>query len=928
MGKVIRKSLGAVLMIAALIVTQIPALGTEAVVQSPVFLMDHNILAEYTGTSTNVSVPADVVTIGEEAFANNQYIGVVYTGDNTKHIGHGAFANCSYLMGVTLGGKVENIDSAAFSGCTNLQSVSIGADVNNVGTGIFAGCQNLTRVMVDTNNRYLKSENQVLYDADQSRIYSYFGGNTRDIYVMPNSVEHIEPYSFWGNTYLEDVTLSGSLEEVSGYAFSNCTSLRTLTIPYSVHSIDAKAFENCISLQNVIIPASVSYIDPTAFDGCSKLNIIADEGTVAYEFFRNFDRSDIGNTENQDTRVVVEEIEKPVVDSTHYLDASKDPRNVEWMPSVDSLSSGNDSSILGKTIIVSGDALLFINKDMQVKELSRDNIQNQSSAGVNDSLETGSGENVVYDSDKGGYLPKYTEVNGKIAMQAYYGAKDMDGYELPAGTNSIGRFAFARSNISSLVIPEGVTSIGYGAFYHCDNLSNIIFPASLTNIDEYAFDHTPYIKNALSSVDGNGMLIVGDGILLAYGGSGGDVVIPSSVKYIADGCFRDNKTITGISFPDSVIRVGSDAFRDCSSLTRVSFGNGLKEIGDRAFMGCPCNNLRIPASVESMGLRAVDYANTNKSDDSRVVIFEGGLPSIKADETSMRLSNNDYRSDVLHNVIFAVVDDSVNAYDNTVLDGKKLGFSGMILSLNDDNTANIKANYIFSDEVIRNLPRSISVDGESYNILGIDETKAESATRATPSSDSSLRCVYNGGQNEKVSARLTAKSDAGILSVNESDLARNALISAYSKLFGGENPDMTGYDVQLRDVTDTCNIDKLGNSSLSVTIPYECADGAVVHAVTLDEDGQLEELKCTLDANNGTITFATTHLSYVGIYTNGDGVLTLKDGRLVQNHRLDSSPDTGDYSIPVNYVIAVAMFSTGLILILIRTPRRRNKKAA
>lgn len=920
MKKAIRKSIGALLIITALIVTQIPPLGTNANVQSPVFLMDHSTLAEYTGTSTNVSVPDDVITIGEEAFAGNQYIGVVHTGINTKHINHGAFANCSYLMGVTLGSKVEDIDAAAFSGCINLQSVSIGGDVEKVGTGIFAGCQNLTKVSVDSNNKYLKSENQVLYNYDQSKILAYLGGNTRNIYVMPNSVEHIEPYSFWGNTHLEDVTLSGSLDEISGYSFANCSSLRTLTIPYSVRSIDAKAFENCVSLGNVVIPASVSYIDPTAFDGCVNLNIIADAGTVAYEFFRNFDRSDITNTEKQDTKVIVEEVSEPSAGNNLYVDASKDPRNVEWMPSVDSLSSGNDSSILGKTIIVSGDALLFINKDMQVRELTKDSIQDNPVSIEN------SDDSVVYDSGKGGYLPKYTEANGHVAMQAYYGADNMDGYTIPDGINTIGRFAFARSNISTVVIPEGVTHIGYGAFYHCDDLSSVSFPSSVKTIDEYAFENTPFISNVASLADGNGYIIVGDGVLLAYTGVGGDIVIPGNVKHISGGCFKDNSSITGVSMPDSVEDIGSDAFRGCASLERVNLGNGVKHIGDRAFMGCPVNGFRIPASVETIGLRAIDYAQTNKTDESRVVIFEGTLPTITADETSRRLSNAQYRADVLHNVLFAVVDSSINDFANTVLDDEKLGFSGMILKLNSDNTASIVKNYIYSEEVMRNLPQSIEINGENYSITGISDASTGTLNRNSVGHSNSIKCLYNGSEDERVSAKFTVSSDAGVLTINESIEAKNSLGQAYAKLFGGEMPDIIGYDVKLMDITNTCNIDKFGNSMLSVTIPVDVENEDTIHVITLDEDGQLEELNATVNSNMNAITFATNHLSYIGVYRNGNGVLSLKDGKLIQNHRLDSSPDTGDHSIPVNYILAIGLFAAGVILILLKDNKHKNNK--
>ena len=934
MAKTIRKVIGGLLIATALIVTQIPALPTRAD-RDVDFLMDHETLAEYTGTATVVSVPDDVVTIGEEAFANNQYIGVVNLG-NTKHIEHGAFANCSYLGSVNMGSSTVDIGSAAFSGCSNLTSVNIGSSVADIGTGAFAACNNLTRLTVDSSNQNFMVEDQVLYSKDQSKLYAYLGGNKNSIYVMPESVEYIEPYSFWGNTNLEDVAISGCVDSISGYAFANCTNLKSVTIPYSVNTIDAKAFENCISLGTVKIPASVTYIDPTAFDGCYNLNIEAEEGTAAYEFFKNFDKSDISVTEGQDAKDLVNTIGQEDTDtqdsgdttgSVTYVDASQDPHNVEWMPSVDPLKTEEDSSLFGKTIVVSGRALLFIDRDMPVSELSQSDatVADNDTAEVSSDTEEDSGDSqVVYDSQKGGYLPKYTEVNGKIAMQAYYGADDMENYTMPSGITSIGRFSFARSNLKSIDIPEGVTSIGYGAFYHCSELTDVSIPSSVTKIDEYAFENTPFLTNAKAQAQ-NGFVIVGNGILLAYGGSASEVSIPNSVKTIAAGAFKDNTSLRSVTIPDSVTAIEADAFRGCVNLTAVNGAKGVKTIGDRAFMDCPLNNFTVSGSVESMGLRAVDFASSSKSDDTKLVIFEGSsLPSISADETSMRLSNSDYRTDVLRNVLFAIVDEGVQDFDNTVLDDEKLGFSGIVLSLNEsEHTAEVKADYIFSEEVLASLPDFVTVNGESYTIEGLDEAAMGNSTRTSSDTTKELSVRHNNNIEAGYSAAFTAAVNAGVLYINDSRKAADALNDAYSELFGGDRADITGYEITLMDATETCKINRFGNNYLSVTLPLSEIKEGTYHVITLDEDGQLEELNASLNSDNSSITFATGHLSYVGIYCNeSDTTLNLKDGRLVKNQKLDDSPDTGDLSININYVIALGMGALGLLLILTGRKKR------
>ena len=87
MGKTIRRLVGALCIISALILTQIPArLSQAASVAKEDFLLDNQTLVKYTGTATTVSVSDDVKKIGEEAFLNNQNLGVINLGKNLKEI--------------------------------------------------------------------------------------------------------------------------------------------------------------------------------------------------------------------------------------------------------------------------------------------------------------------------------------------------------------------------------------------------------------------------------------------------------------------------------------------------------------------------------------------------------------------------------------------------------------------------------------------------------------------------------------------------------------------------------------------------------------------------------------------------------------------------------------------------------------------------
>lgn len=149
---------------------------------------------------------------------------------------------------------------------------------------------------------------------------------------------------------------------------------------------------------------------------------------------------------------------------------------------------------------------------------------------------------------------------GKIGAWAFYRESAMKNFDFPEGVSAIEKFAFARSGLTGIVIPEGVTSIGSGAFYHCDSLTDVIIPDSVTTIEKDAFSHTPWLENwlaggenaedvdtsseseettgVLDSSNADDFLIVGDGILLAYRGTEENPELPPEIKTIAPGALE------------------------------------------------------------------------------------------------------------------------------------------------------------------------------------------------------------------------------------------------------------------------------------------------------------------------------------------------------------------------------------------------------
>ncbi len=113
-------------------------------------------------------------------------------------------------------------------------------------------------------------------------------------------------------------------------------------------------------------------------------------------------------------------------------------------------------------------------------------------------------------------------------------------------------------------VPQGIQQIKSYAFYDCSALTSIELPDSVTSIGEYAF---------------------------AWCSSLTTIELPDSVTSIGDKAFRDCSALTSIELPDSVTSIGNDAFFGCSALTNIELPDSVTSIGDQAFWGC--NNLTV-----------------------------------------------------------------------------------------------------------------------------------------------------------------------------------------------------------------------------------------------------------------------------------------------------------------------------------------------
>ncbi|GHT19680.1 hypothetical protein AGMMS4957_04470 [Bacteroidia bacterium] len=171
-----------------------------------------------------------------------------------------------------------------------------------------------------------------------------------------------------------------------------------------------------------------------------------------------------------------------------------------------------------------------------------------------------------------GTSPNYTlTISGTGAMANY------SAYSSPSNFAPWDSF---RTAIKTVVINNGVTSIGNFAFYVCSGLTSVTIPESVTSIGKTAFQQC-----SLTSV-----------------------TIPNSVTSIESGAFSSCSGLTSVTIPNSVTNIGESAFIHCSGLTSVTIGNSVTSIGERAFSSCSgLTSVTIPNSVASIGSAAFLY---------------------------------------------------------------------------------------------------------------------------------------------------------------------------------------------------------------------------------------------------------------------------------------------------------------------------------
>ena len=447
---------------------------------------------------TSITIPNSVTSIGDDAFRFCSGLTSITIPNGVTSIGDRAFYDCEGLTSVTIGNSVTSIGYNAFYHCDGLTSITIPNSVTSIGNYAFDGCEGLKEVHINDIAAWCSIgfeggyANPLFYAQNL-----YLNNELITELVIPNGVTSIGGVAFYNCSGLTSITIPNSVTSIGESAFYGCSGLTSITIPDGVTSIGDNAFRNCSGLTSIVIPNSVTSIGNWAFNGCSGLtsieipNSVTSIGSSAFYGCSGLTSITIPNS---------------VTSIGNYAF-----RNC----------SGLTSITIGNSVTSIGDEAFYDCKGLKT-------VVNFSSLTLNiGSQDYGY---VTYYADKvinapnGGIVGDFvfSTVDGKHTLSEYSGnASEIilpDNYKgekyaignnvfkynssitsitIPNSVTSIGDYAFLSClSLTNVTIGKGVINMGGGVFYGCLSITTItllgeIPPVIINTDDDYEYDFTP-----------------------------------------------------------------------------------------------------------------------------------------------------------------------------------------------------------------------------------------------------------------------------------------------------------------------------------------------------------------------------------------------------------------------------------------------------
>ncbi len=412
---------------------------------------------------------------------------------------------------------------------------------------------------------------------------------------------------------LKKVVISGSTA-IGSYAFNNVSGVEKIVLADTVATIGEYAFKDCSSLKYAVLGSGTGSIGKYAFQRCD---------AIVYLFFNGTSTGWASVTVDSTNSI------SPVFLSGATFSITAPAKTVYT---------------LGESLDLTGLVASFGSVD--VTNAVEVDIPDMTTIGtktvtVTFGIKTATFNVTVSSSGTSGVSGVLTwNVDTSAGTLTVSGSGMMDNYTL----ETLAPWYAYRDSIKTVVVSEGVTSVGAYAFYKLDAVTSITLPATVETVEYAAFEgcsalaeltlaNTAAVVDAtafrncealITTVSGSKYAKVSGNAYYALISANPEATtfnIPTATVVIGEGAF-ENSLLTSITVPDAVISIGDNAFASSASLADVTLGSGVKYIGNYAFLDCgTLAAVTIDAVPEFVGVGAfAATAITGTTSDGAVYI--------------------------------------------------------------------------------------------------------------------------------------------------------------------------------------------------------------------------------------------------------------------------------------------------------------------
>lgn len=588
-------------------------------------------------------------------------------------IGNGAFEGCPKLTSVSLSGGVSVVGNDAFSGCRKLSQVALSgvatigenafketgityfdaSTVSSLGKSAFEHCNKLVEVEFSSATPITVIPERAFYSC-----------TALETVVIPASVTSIEKEAFCDCGGITQVlfTQNGLLASIGENAFYGLSSLKNLDLPDSLSFVGSGAFACCTNLRFLYIPASLQSIADNALEYCYKLYEIENLSGVyvvaGYGLAENALRVYTAVDEERMSRRKVGEFEFAyAMDTWHLIEYTGLGGKVKLPESVEEqyyrvvpYMFVNDRKIT-ELIVADGVARIgayaFAGSDIS-------SLQFTGSSAL--TIDTNAlSENAFASVDFGNRAIE------TVRAEWFAGSETLKTVILSTQTLYIENGAFREcEKLASVTMQNGLLSVGDNAFSYCTKLTSVDFPASLLGIGESAFEGTSVQSVAL------GENLVSLGYRAFYGCENLEsVVLPDSLTAVSMEAFGYCVKLSSVTLGNGLQTIQTGAFTSCVSLSSIRLPQTLTSIDFDAFGGC--KTLHEVYNLSSINLQKNSFDNGAVAYNAIVIHTRStanGLQTATVDGLVFKYTSG----------IYAIVDYTGNATTVT-LDNKRVNGS-------------------------------------------------------------------------------------------------------------------------------------------------------------------------------------------------------------------------------------------------------------